>query len=204
MPIDLPNLQATGSCRLIACGAIQTTREELLDWLSSRRMMIAPYSREGIRHFARLMTGGQKQKHFHLEVALSDWFPAKMKPETNSKISSIQHTVERVLGEKIDLNLGSEFRVPITSLTETGPIRLLSTETRVGGTAIQLTAGTLSVSGSRLREISWERLTEREVMITLKAQLDSAVAPKYLLEGEDLMARLFKVLILGQPTIETR
>jgi len=203
MPIDLPNLRTTESSRLIACGAIQTTREELLDWLSQRRVMIATYSRAGVRHFARLMTGGQKKRHFHFEVVLFDWFPAKMKPKTNSKISDLQRVAEHVFGEKIDLNLGSEFRVQVTELSETGPIRLLSTQTRVGGTTIQLTGGTLSVSGSRIREISWERLTDKEVMVNLKTQLDSVVAPKYLLDGQDLVGRLFKVLVLGRTASET-
>jgi hypothetical protein len=204
MSIELPNLQDTSSCRLIACGAIQTTKQELLGWLSTPRTMIAAYSKGRVRHFARLMTGGNKPKHFHLEVALSSWFPTNMKPDANDKLAAIQKAVEHVSGEKIELNMLSEFRVPISSLAQTGPIRLLSTETSVGGTTIQLTAGTVSVTGSRIREISWERLTEKEVSISLRAQMNSVVAAKYLLDAGDLMGRLFKVLVLGQPATETR
>lgn len=172
----------------------------MLEWLKTRRHMIAAYKKGGKRHFVRLMTGGRKEKHFHLEVALASWFPADAQPTITSKVSEIQETAVEILGAKLDLNLSCDFTLDFKKLPEGGPIRLLSAETRVAGTAVQLTAGVLSVSGSRINEIAWSRYNEDMVMITLEAHLDLNVAPKYLSEGQELMERFFRVLVLGQPT----
>lgn len=200
MAIDLPNLSSSTSTRIVACGAVYTQEKPILEWLKTRRHMIAAYKKGGKRHFVRLMTGGRKEKHFHLEVALADWFPTDAQPTITSKLSEIQETAVEILGAKLDLNLSCDFSLDFKKLPEGGPIRLLSAETRVAGTAVQLTAGVLTVSGSRINEIAWSRYNEDMVMITLEAHLDLNVAPKYLSEGQELMERFFRVLVLGQPT----
>jgi len=204
MAIILPDLHAESSARLIACGALQTDSPDVLKWLETSREMIAGYSRRGVRHFVRLITGGKKKKHFHLEVALADWFPSDLKPQTTHKLSEVETAVNRVLGERIDLNIGATFPLEFDELPETGPIRLLSAETRVAGTTIQLTAGVLTVSGSRIKKISWEQVSKEKVMITLRARLESRVQPKYLLEANDVMERFFKVLVLARPSTESK
>lgn len=203
MVFELPNLRSGRASRLIACGAILTDNKKLLEWLSSERQLIAAYTKGGIRHFARLITGGRKKKHFHLEVALADWFRDAGVPTPNSKISEIHDAIERVIGLKIALNLGADFLIRSEELPETGPIKILSAKTQAAGTTIELTGGVLSVAGSRITQISWGRIDETRTMITLHAYLDSTVAPKYLFDSQDLMERFFKVLVLAQPTSES-
>lgn len=200
MAIDLPNLSSSTSARIVACGAVYTDEKAILEWLKTRRHMIAAYKKGGARHFVRLMTGGRKNRHFHFEVALAKWFPSDAQPTVTSKLSEIQETAAKLLGAKLDLNLSCDFSMDFKQLPEGGPIRLLSAETRAAGTSVQLTAGVLTVSGSRINEIAWSRYSEDRVMITLEAQLDLNVGPKYLSEGQELMERFFRVLVLGQPT----
>lgn len=200
MAFDLPNLTLGKSARIVACGVVCTDKNSTLEWLKERRSMVASYTKGGVRHFVRLMTGGRRDKHFHFEVASGDWFPPDARPAVTSKISEIHESAGRLLGEKLDLNLSADFSIEFTQLPEGGPIRTLSAETRVAGTAIQLTAGVLTLSGSRISEIGWSRYNENKVMVTLEAQMDLMVAPKYLVEGLELMERFFRVLVLGQPT----
>jgi hypothetical protein len=200
MVFELPNLRSGRASRLIACGAILTDNKKLLEWLGSERQLIAAYGKGGVRHFAQLITGGRKKKHFHLEVASADWFRDAGVPSTNSKISEIHDAIERVIGIKIALNLGADFLIRSEELPEAGPIRILSAKTQAAGTTIELTGGVLSVAGSRITQISWRRIDETRTMITLHAYLDSTVAPKYLFDSQDLMERFFKVLVLAQPT----
>jgi hypothetical protein len=200
MAIDLPNMSASTSTRIVACGAVYTEEKSVREWLKERRHMIAAYKKGGKRHFVRLMTGGRKDRHFHLEVALANWFPGDAQPTVTSKLSEVQEAAAEILGAKLDLHLSCDFTIEFKKLPDGGPIRLLSAETRVAGTAVQLTAGVLTVSGSRINEIAWSRYSEDMVMITLEAHLDLNVAPKYLLEGQEMMERFFRVLVLGQPT----
>lgn len=203
MAFELPNLKSGRASRLFACGAVVTENKKLLEWLSSERQLVAAYTKSGVRYFARLMTGGRKKKHFHMEVALADWFRDAGTPSANSKISDINACVERVLGDKIALNLGADFLVRSDELPDAGPIKILSAKTQAAGTTIELTGGVLSVAGSRITQISWGRADERHTMITLYAYLDSVVAPKYLFDSQDLMERFFRVLVLAQPVSES-
>ena len=200
MAIDLPNLSASTSARIVACGAVYTQEKSVLSWLKTRRHMIGTYKKGGKQHFVRLMTGGRRERHFHFEVALSTWFPADAQPTATSKLSEIQEAASEMMDAKLDLNLSCDFSLEFKQLPEGGPIRVLSAETRVAGTAVQLTAGVLTVSGSRISQIAWSRYNDDMVMVTLEAHLDLNVAPKYLLDGQELMERFFRVLVLGQPT----
>lgn len=200
MVFDLPNLTLGNCARIVACGAVYTEKNSTLEWLKERRSMVASYTKDGVRHFVRLMTGGRKDKHFHFEVASGDWFPPDARPTVTSKMSEIHGSAGRILGQKLDLNLSADFPIEFVQLPEGGPIRTLSAETRVAGTTVQLTAGVLTLSGSRISEIAWSRYKESKVMVTLEAQLDLTVSPKYLVEGQELMERFFRVLVLGQPT----
>jgi len=199
MAFELPNLRTGRASRLVACGAVLTENKKLLKWLSSERQLIAVYSKSGVRHFVRLMTGGRKKKHFHVEVALADWFRDAGTPTSNSKISDVNDCVDRVIGDKTALNLGADFLVRSDELPDAGPIKILSAKTQAAGTTVELTGGVLSVAGSRITQISWRRADERHTMITLYAYLDSIVAAKYLFDSQDLMERFFRVLVLAQP-----
>lgn len=203
MAIDFPDLRIGAATRLVACGAIETGRRELIDWLGVRRSMIATYTRGKHKHFVRLLTGG-KPKHFHLEVVAAGWFPKNRQPGSTSNIAEIQKAAEMVLGEKIDLRLSAEFHLPFDRLSEVGPIRVLSAQTQAGGTSIQLTAGVLTLTGSRVNQIAWQQLSDRQVSVTLKANLESVVAPGYLSGGLEIMERFHTVLVLGQPTTVTQ
>ena len=199
MVVELPNLRPGRASRLIACGAISTDNKALLEWLASERHLIAAFTKNKVRHFVRLMTGGRRKRHFHLEVALADWFRDAGIPTANTKISGIHDAVKRVAGHKITLNLGADFLIRTEELPEAGPIKILSAKTQAAGTTIELTGGVLSVSGSRITQISWGRMDETHTMLNLRAYLDSTVAPKYLLDSQELMERFFKVLVLAQP-----
>ncbi|MFN2476453.1 MAG: hypothetical protein ABR526_08960 [Chthoniobacterales bacterium] len=197
--IDFPDLRAGAASRLVACGAIESGKRELIEWLSVRRNLIATYTRGKRRYFVRLLTGG-KPKHFHLEVVAATWFPNKVQPTTTSDISEIQHAAEMVLGEKIDLTVTAEFRLRFGQLAELGPIRILSTQTQAGGTSIRLTEGVLSLEGSRIHEIAWKRLSAEDVSVTLKSRVESVVASRYLVGTLEMMERFYFVLVLGLPT----
>ena len=203
MAIDLPNFGLSKSIRIVACGAVYTDESAILEWLKAPRRLIASYTKGGTRHFVRMMTGGRKDRHFHFEVATAKSFSKHAQPTVTSKISDVQNAVETVMGAKIDLNVVCDFLIDFDQLPEGGPIRLLSSETRVAGTSVQLTAGVLSVSGSRISEIGWSRYSDDKVVISLEANLDSIVARKYLQEGQELMERFFRVLVLNQPNPES-
>jgi len=198
MPVYLPNLASEKSCRLVACGLVHSDKKAVLDWLKERRRFIASYKKEKNRHFVRLMTGGRRDRHFHLEIALASWFPKNQQPKAASKISEIQDAIDRISGEKLDLNLSADFSSSLAQLPESGPIRLLSTKTSMAGTSVQLTAGTLDVSGSRINQIQWCLINEDKVMVTLETQVDSSVTAKYLTEAHEMMEKYYRVLVLGQ------
>jgi hypothetical protein len=203
MSIQFPDLRAGQSRRLLACGAVKTQRRELVDWLAVRRTLIGGYTRGKHKHYFRLLTGG-KAKHFHLEVALASYFGKTGQPSMNSNPSEVQALAANVMGERIDLTVRAEFLLPFASLAESGPIRVLSAETQVGGSSIQLSAGVLTLKGSRIDEISWRKVGEEDVAVTLDVNLESTISKKYLITAQEMMDRFFTVLVLGDPQPSNR
>ena len=199
MALMLPDLTSDGTRRIVACGSIVSENPAISEWFKQQRFLIASYTKGKAKHFVRLISGGgRRATHFHLEVALHSWFRSGL-PKAKSRISEVNEIVEKLEGQKTELELSCDFSLPFARLPEGGPIRLLSSETRMAGTSVRLTAGVLSVSGSRISEIAWSRYGEDEVMVTLETHLDTTISPRYLVEGRALIFEYYRVLVLGHP-----
>jgi hypothetical protein len=115
-------------------------------------------------------------------------------------MSEIYNLISRMYNQKLDLTFRADFPMDFTELPDGGPIRTLSAETKVAGIEVQLTAGVLKLSGTRISEISWHRIGTGRVMVTMDADLEATVTPQYLIDGHLLLERYFRVLVLGRPT----
>ena len=160
--------------------------------------MVSSYSKAKVRHLIRLITGGPKKQHFHVEIALPSWFPARS-PKPTEKISAVQQMFSRLIGEGIALNVWADFLIDSDQLPEKGPIRILSAKAEAAGTTIELTGGVLSVVGSVINRISWARVSEKQTQIQLRAAVETTVRAGYLYDSHDLIERFFRVLLMGQP-----
>ncbi|WP_367875085.1 hypothetical protein [Luteolibacter sp. Populi] len=197
MPIEFPNLSDSPLCGMVACASVCTDQAEQKKWLAEQRQKIAIFKRGTVAHFVRFTTGGQKKNHFHVEVARKEMFPADRQPKALNKLSEIVGDIEEMMSQKLHLSLNGNFIVPYDNLPRTGPIRLLSEQADVAGTSIKLVSGVFEVSGSRIKNVGWER-KESVVHISLRATLSQVVSETYLLEGQVMLERFFKVLILNQ------
>ncbi len=202
MPIKFPNLSSSKCERIIACGSVETDDESILNLLKERTHLIASFTRKGeVKHYVLLMAGGRKNHHFHLEVARASRFPAKFTPKTNAKISEIQEFADHFLGVMLNLSYSCDFPIDFNELPDNGPIRLLSIDAKVAGTRVQLTEGTLRVSGSRIDEISWSRRENSSiVLVRLESSSQYPICENYLFEGHELLESYFRALVLGMPT----
>ena len=202
MPIEIPNLSSSICERIVACGSVETDDQAILDLLKERTYLIGAVTRKGgQKHYVLLMAGGRKNLHFHLEVAAARRFSAKYTPVPNAKMSEIQAFAGRFLGVNLNLKCICDFPIDFNELPEGGPIRLLSIDAKVAGTRVQLTEGTLSVSGSRIDEISWSRRKNSDiVLVSLESSSTQSVSGNYIIEGQLLIESYFRALVLGLPT----
>lgn len=198
MPIEIPNLSLGRSNRLIACGSIQTDREDLRDFLEKGTHLITSTVKKGVKHYLLLMVGGKNNSHFHVEVALASHFSSGFLPKTNAKISEFQLVADRFLGSTINLSLTCAFPLQLKDLPENGPIRLLSINSQVAGTKVQLVEGTLAVTGSLIEEISWSlEKGSDQVTVSLETSTSCEIERDYLNDGLSLLETYCAALVLG-------
>jgi hypothetical protein len=128
----LPDLTSDGTRRIVACGSIVSENPAISEWFKQQRFLIASYTKGKAKHFVRLISGGgRRATHFHLEVELHSWFRSGL-PKAKSRISEVNEIVEKLEGQKTELELSCDFSLPFARLPEGGPIRVLSSETRMG------------------------------------------------------------------------
>jgi hypothetical protein len=204
MTLILPDFSSHRCLELASCGFVreedaEKPREDLRE---PDKQLISKYTKSDKDVYMRLILpfpweGKPGSKiHVHLVLATADRF-TKKPPRTNCEPEEILAHLDPLIGKEINVHLTGKFRVPPDELPPF--IRSSFVETTVNDIQVRMTGGTLSVKGTPIHTISWERRTgEGSVMVTLDARTDIRLQGKYLEAGLETLESAFRAIVVGE------
>jgi hypothetical protein len=144
---------------------MSSDEEGLAAWMKKQKDQTAPFETARGTGCVRMMVGGGSGKHIHFDVFSPEATSRKMKAEAKGALAQIQETTNRLFAKEVDVNLMGGFKAKLEELPETGMIRSLVFQTKMGNVAIKLSGAKFSIEGAPVQEITWQSTTGDKVAI---------------------------------------
>lgn len=199
MPITLP-LFGNTSCRaLTVCGRIKEPKHPMVSVLPAREPLVAAYRGADEKVYLRVLPGGKKHTHLHVDCALQGFFPKDHAPKTNTTKDKLLAVLEKAVGLTLDAEICGEFLVPLADLPEQGLIRSLSAEQKTADLSARLTSGECKIEGAPVRRMFWSiRDEQKDVFIRIEANREEKVDDQYLVRSLEWIEKQFTLFVLGK------
>jgi hypothetical protein len=205
MPITIPDFANAHLFWLTACGEVPSADQELVNWMKQEEDKIAPFASPRGTAYVALILGGGSGKHIHLDVISPEMVTKKFEETTKSTPEDIQNSVSRLAGMEVQTNLKAGFQAKLEELAESGIVRSLRFQTKMGNVAIELDGAVLSIEGAPIQRISWQVGSKDNIQITLEAELiKTTLSEHYLTSLVDTAERAFNVFVLGKAQNEPK
>ncbi|MGA2863666.1 MAG: hypothetical protein ABSF95_04175 [Verrucomicrobiota bacterium] len=199
MPIEFPDLANTHLAWITACGKVLLADRELVKWMKGEKDKIAPLTTSRGVACVRLMLGGRSGNHVHFDVLSPEMVSEKLKGESKSTLDDIQKSVSPLVGREVDVNLRGGFETKLQELPDSGIVRSLRFQTKIGNVAIKLDGAMLSIEGAPVQNISWHAGRKDNIRITVEAEsLKTTLSENYLISLVDTLQQAFAVFVLGK------
>jgi hypothetical protein len=203
MPIVLPRLGKTLCSALTVCGYIRELKHPMVSVLPEKDAWVAAYQGENEKVFIRILPGGNKHTHLHVDCFSKKFFDEKRIPKTNITKNKLLSVLEKAIGLTLDAEIYGGFIVPLTDLPESGLIRSLFTEHKTADMSVQLTSGECKIEGTPVRSMSWTIKGDRKnVHIGIEASREEKVDEQYLVRTLEWIEKQFALFILGKTVNE--
>ena len=181
MTIRLPNIPKLPACKWFsACAQVDTTDEKVIKWLKGHHNYLAQVRIYGRPFFVRVLTGGDPDTHFHLDVMS----PGLFDPSESKKIThkQLQEELKVISGQKAEAFAEGAFFVPVAGVPPI--IGQVLGPTVTSGLRIRMTSGSYSVDGAPIGTISW-RLQKgaKDVLVELRTKRMSIILNESYLEN---------------------
>ena len=193
--VQVPDFTDTSCVYFQACGRLlrsATAREE---------PMISLRSTRAGRSYLRLIAGGSKNHHLHVDIALAKVFPRGERPSANTKTPAILRQLSAHGGQKIDLLLIGRFilnindTTPDSGLLFTGPRSVVSS---INDATVGLVGARLAISNdAHIDMIHWE-IIGSEALIDIYGRCKTEVSDDYLVSAFGVIQKAFATYILGE------
>lgn len=205
MAIKFPDLVRTHCVSVVACGFIKSPNRALAHRFKKEQVMIASLKTHNAKAFLRVWIGGQKSRHFHLEVVRASVF----NPPKNKKLNTIEQinkTLIRFIGSEVEADLKGMFEIKLSELPEGGIIRSLLFQTQTGNVAIKVEGARLSITGAPVDSITWQSFKSGEKMrVMLEAEdVKKTISEDYLSDILSMLETSLNVFILGKVANEPK
>ncbi len=198
MIVRLPSFADTECRFLTACGQVATDRSDVLKWLRGQKTMEAQYRRSGCTGYVRVMFGGKRGGHLHVDVAAREFFLKhhRSPPRPTHKIAEVREALGRVAGYDISSRIAGTYFVDQEKLPPFVKSTIAET-TSVRDVSIKTTGGTLSVTGAPINSIRWWlREDQDDALVQLEAEKTFALDEGYLEECLDVLDSAFEAFVL--------
>lgn len=179
------------------CGSILTKKPDLVKLLKKQREEVIKFRRKKNTYYFRLLTGGAKRNHFHLETAHRNRFGKNFPTATGSR-KTIKQIFEAVRGQKINVSVVAAFTEKFADLPERGMIRLVSVDTRTGDVGIRLKGGIFGLKGSPVSSLSWSLRPDETVLIYIFAIRHEVIDETYMIRAQKWIQGLYELFVLGK------
>lgn len=155
--------------------------------------------------YVTIMLGGRSGNHIHFDVLSPEMVSRKIKGEAKSTLDDIQNSVSRLWGKEVEVNLKGGFGANLEELPDSGIVRSLRFQTKMGNVAIKLDGARLSIEGAPVQKLSWWALPKENIQITLETELIKAVlSENYLTSAVDTLEQAFGVFVLPKAKNESK
>ncbi|NUM52614.1 MAG: hypothetical protein HUU46_03120 [Candidatus Hydrogenedentes bacterium] len=201
----IPNLSTSECLNLTACGELAEDRPELAKYLAKKSRIVATLMQGETQVLVGVISGGYSEKHFHVDIARSSFFPASRIPKATTSIEEIEELYRRFEGVKVQVSIIATFEVPIADLPENGLIRGLTQDFRSGDLGMRLLRGGIDIRGGALESFDWEvqRGLER-VRVTIEAQRSETIDDNYLVRLVEWSEIQFGLMVKGVSSGKTK
>jgi hypothetical protein len=199
MQMNFPSFDNSHFFWITACGELPSADKGILKWMKEEKDKTSRIKTSRGTGFTRFILGGREGNHVHFDVVSPEIATKKLKEESKSTLGDIQKSMGRLWGKEIEANLKGGFQANLRELPESGIIRSLLFNTKMGNVAIKLAGATLSIEGAPVQRISWGAASKGNIHITLEAELiKTALSENYLIEAADVLQRAFDIFVLGK------
>lgn len=188
------------SCRILTvCGRIKDDEHPVSGLLPEGEPMVATYQAAGRKVYLRLLSGGKKHTHLHVDLAAQEFFGKDRAPKTNTTKTKLLRILDEAESMTLDCGVCGGFVVPLDGLPEQGLIRSLSAEQKTGGLAVRLTSGECKIDGAPVRRLYWNiNEGEKTVFIRVEGSREDKVDDRYLVRTFDWIGEQFNLFVLGK------
>jgi hypothetical protein len=198
MPITFPEFEKGHFFWITACGDMPSLAEDIQKWMKEQAEKAAPFNTARGNGLVEIMIGGRSGKHFHVDV-FSPEMRLNKAAKAKSTVEDIQKSVERLIGKEINANFRGGFQAKLTELPESGIIRTLFIQTKIGNVALKVDGARISIEGAPVRTISWHTAPKELIQITIETELvKTTISADYLTIGAGVLQKAFDVFILGK------
>ena len=203
MPIRMPDLKSTRCQCLQLCGYLDTENQSLLNSMGDHFEGTAVWQVERGPIWLKLLWGAS-DKHFHLELATSEFSGDEGRPETTHTQPEVETLINRIMGERIKVRVLARYVIRTPDLPERGLIRWAScVETYESDFPVRLTGATVEIRGAPLYALQWCVSPDAQnVTVDLFLSNTTTAGDTYLLDGLSLAELAFQLFVLGQPLNE--
>ena len=199
MAILLPPFENT-SCRILTvCGRIKEAEHPISGVLPAREPAVAAYRAGAQKVYLRVLPGGKKHTHLHVDCATQGFFPKDRAPKVNTTKDKLLAVLDKAAGLSLDAGICGGFLVPVADLPEQGLIRSLSAEQKTGDLSARLTSGECKIEGAPVGRLSWRiEDDQKHVFIRIEAGRQEKVDEQYLVRALGWIEKQFNLFVLGK------
>jgi hypothetical protein len=200
MPIVFPDFKNAHLFWLTVCGEFSLKEQELLKWMKGQKAQFCTYATErGICH-VRLAFEEESGNYVHFDLFAPH--PDFKKIADNAKAihtKRLQESTSRFLGKPFDSTAQAGFKVKLDELPETGIIRSMLFQTKMGNVAIKLNGANFLIRGAPIQTISWREPEGDDIFVTLASDsIKTTFSDDYLTSASKTMEQAFNVFVLGK------
>lgn len=199
MAFLLPVLENT-SCRILTvCGRIKEADHPISGVLPAREPAVAAYRAGEQKVYLRVLPGGKKHPHLHIDCAAQECFGKDRAPKTTTTQAKLLKVLEKAVGLTLDAGICGGFLVPLADLPEQGLIRSLSAEQKTGDLSARLTSGECKIEGAPVGRLFWRiEDDQKTVFIRIEAGRQEKVDEQYLVRALGWIEKQFNLFVLGK------
>jgi len=199
MAFLLPVFDNTSRRILTVCGRIEDAGHPIAGLLPDGEPLVAAYQAAGRKVYLRVLPGGKKHTHLHVDCATQEFFGKDRAPKTNTTRTKLLRILDKAVGLTLDCGVCGGFVVPLVDLPEQGLIRSLSAEQKTGGLSARLTSGECKIEGAPVRRLYWNMDDgENTVFVRVDGSRKDKVDNQYLVRAFDWIGQQFDLFVLGK------
>jgi hypothetical protein len=206
MPIELPDFKDAHFGWMTVCGEVSPLEKQLKKWMEGEKDKVSSFKTErGLAH-VRLMLGGGTGRHFHIDVFGPNMsFKNAPKKSSLAPMVEIQESASKLFGKTVDANVEAGFRGKFDELPDSGIIRYMFFQKKVGNVAIKSNGAKLLIEGAPIQELTWFAPDDNTIHVTLEAKvLKKSISDDYLTSAIAMMEQAFNIFVLGKAQNESR